>query len=154
MTKTIQTTELRRLRSTKSEMLLVDVLPKDKFDKDHIDGAINAPLESPTFLETVEKAAGRKDKKIIVYCSGVGCNASAKAASKLTAAGYGDVTTYEGGLSAWRNETAGPALAESASGDNVTPRAADKAAATNWSGPYSGTVGTSETKPTADKTKK
>lgn len=144
MTKSIETTELRRLRSTNSEMLLLDVLPKDKFDKDHIERAINAPLESNDFLGTVAKAAGRKDKKIVVYCSDAGCNASSKAASKLTAAGYGDVTTYEGGLGAWRNEPAdaGDAGANpqkgSARTDGSTNRSADKPGQAR-SSPYGGT---------------
>lgn len=137
MNNTIHTNELRRLRSMKSELLLVDVLPKDAFDKDHIEGAINAPLDGADFLATVEKAAGRKDKKIVVYCSGVGCDASGKAATKLKAAGYSDVTTYEGGVSGWRKDAVEPGHAAAGAGVGgaaaPAPLSADKPAPSSWS---------------------
>ena len=137
MTNTINTNELRRLRSMKTEMLIVDVLPKDKFDKDHIEGAQNVPLDSPDFLSKVEQAAGRKDKKIVVYCADAACDASAKAAAKLAAAGYGDVTAYKGGIAAWRQDAAEPVgkpeVAGVGSTASTTPAAKDKPAATSWS---------------------
>lgn len=137
MTNTINTTELRRLRSMKTEMLLVDVLPKDKFDKDHIEGAQNVPLESPDFLSKVEQAAGRKDKKIVVYCADASCDASTRAATKLAAAGYGDVTAYKGGIAAWRQDAAEPQRKPEVTGvgsaAGQAPAAKDKPAANSWS---------------------
>lgn len=102
--KTITTSELRRLRSDNSAFLLLDVLPKAQFDKDHIAGAKNAPFEAIDFLTTVAKVAGNKGKKIVVYCTGVTCNASTNAAKALTVAGYTDVHAYEGGIAEWRSQ--------------------------------------------------
>ena len=35
--------------------VVINVLPADSFDKEHIPGSINIPLESPDFLERVAK---------------------------------------------------------------------------------------------------
>jgi rhodanese-related sulfurtransferase len=102
-TKTISLSELRRLRSANTDLLLLDVLSKQQFGKDHIEGAKNAPFEGSDFLPTVARAAGSKSKKIVVYCSGESCKSSHNAAQALTAAGYTDVLAYEGGIAEWRS---------------------------------------------------
>lgn len=102
--KTISTSELQQLSHDKSDFLLLDVLTKAQFDKDHIEGARNVPFESAEFVAAVGRAAGSKTRMIVVYCSGTSCGTSAKAATALTAAGHGDVRTYQGGLEAWRAE--------------------------------------------------
>jgi rhodanese-related sulfurtransferase len=107
--KTISTSELQQLRHGKTDFFLLDVLPKAQFDKDHIDGAHNVPFESPDFVAAVGRAAGAKTRKLVVYCSGTACGTSSKAAAALTAAGHGDVRTYEGGLEAWNAEKKQPA---------------------------------------------
>ena len=106
MTHTIHTNELRRLRTAHSDLLLIDVMPKATFDKDHIHGARNIPVDSADFVAAVGRVAGRKDRKIVVYCAGESCDASKRAAAKLVAGGYVDATAYEGGLSAWRHDVA------------------------------------------------
>ena len=62
-TKTITTSELRRLRSAKTDMLLVDVLAKEQFAKDHIEGAKNVPFDGADFLPSMARAASNKSKK-------------------------------------------------------------------------------------------
>ena len=83
MTHTIHTNELRRLRTAHSDLLLIDVMPKATFDKDHIHGARNIPVDSADFVAAVGRVAGRKDRKIVVYCAGERCDASKRAAAKL-----------------------------------------------------------------------
>jgi rhodanese-related sulfurtransferase len=106
MTNTIHTQELRTLRTDHADMLLVDVMPKENFDKDHIKGARNIPVDGSDFIAAIARIAGRKDKKLVVYCAGESCDASRRAANMLAAAGYTDVAAYEGGLSAWRHDVA------------------------------------------------
>jgi rhodanese-related sulfurtransferase len=106
-TKTITTSELRRLRSAKTDMLLVDVLSKEQFAKDHIEGAKNVPFDGADFLPAMARAASSKSKKIVVYCAGSSCTTSSNAAKALTGAGYTDVHTFEGGLAEWRSSEKG-----------------------------------------------
>jgi len=113
LTKTITTNELRQLRRSNADFLLLDVLPKLAFDRDHIDGARNVPLDAPGFLPSVQHAAGSKGRKIVVYCAGDSCDASLRAATLLAADGFDDVTTYEGGLAEWQDQGAGLAKASS-----------------------------------------
>jgi rhodanese-related sulfurtransferase len=107
MSKTINTEQLRSLLQSKSSCLVLDVLPKVAFDKDHIEGAQNVPMDSPNFLRDVERLAGTKSKKIVVYCASDACGTSGDAAKKLTAAGHSDVVKYEGGIAAWRAQESG-----------------------------------------------
>lgn len=101
--KTITTSELRGLRRAHTDMILVDVLSKEQFGKDHIEGAKNIPFGAADFLPGIARAASTKDKKIVVYCSGSSCKTSDNAAKALVAAGYTDVHAFEGGLADWRS---------------------------------------------------
>jgi rhodanese-related sulfurtransferase len=105
--KTITTSELRHLRSAKTDMLLVDVLAKEQFAKDHIEGAKNVPFDGADFLPSMARAASNKSKKIVVYGAGSSGSTSSDAAKALTAAGYTDVHTFEGGLAEWRSAEKG-----------------------------------------------
>ena len=102
MTKTITTEKLQSLRKGAEGFLLIDVLPKADFDKDHIPGARNVPLDSQDFAGAVaEKASGSKARKVVLYCAGPQCDASSKAAKMLMASGFTSVIKYEGGLASW-----------------------------------------------------
>lgn len=131
MTNTISTNDLRSLLRTKANVLLLDVLPRDKFAKDHIEGAHNIPMDTPDFVKAVERAAaGSKSKKVVVYCAGVECGSSERAAGQLTGAGFTDVLAYEGGLKAWRQE----------SDDGATKSATPKVAALSVDKPRAAAV--------------
>jgi len=107
MIKTISTEKLRSLRKSTEGFLLIDVLSKERFDKDHIPGARNVPLDSKDFLQAVaQKASGSKNRKVVLYCGGPECDASSKAAQMLVAGGFTKVLEYEGGLASW-NESQG-----------------------------------------------
>ena len=106
MSKNITTVELRTLIQGQSDFLLLDVLKKEQFAKDHIDGARNVPAEGADFLPAVARAAGVKSKKVVVYCADASCSAARTSAEKLVVAGYTDVLTYKGGLAAWRRPEA------------------------------------------------
>ena len=81
-------------------IVVVDVRSAESFGKCRIPGAINLPHRSIT-AESVSVLP--KDKVIVVYCWGVGCNASTKGAAKLSALGF-QVKEMIGGLEYWRHE--------------------------------------------------
>lgn len=84
-----------RLASNEPRPLLVDVREPGEFDAGHIDGALLAPLG------TVEDGVADvpKDREIILVCrSG---NRSTKAYRRLAAAGYANLTNFDGGMLAW-----------------------------------------------------
>lgn len=99
----VSTIELEALRHSDVGFLLLDVLPKQQFDDDHIGGAQNVPLDSLEFLIDVERLAGGKSRKVVVYGSGPASDTAGRAAQRLTGAGYADVATYGGGLHEWRH---------------------------------------------------
>lgn len=78
--------------------LVIDARSRESFTKEHIPGAINIPhkemnLETTAFLPT--------DKMMVVYCDGIGCNASTKGSLKLAALGFA-VKELLGGLEWWK----------------------------------------------------
>ncbi len=102
MKKTISTEKLQSLRKGTEGFLLVDVLTKEEFAKDHIPGARNVPLDTVGFAQSVaDKAAGSKTRKVVLYGSGGANDASSKAARLLVDDGFTNVIEYEGGLASW-----------------------------------------------------
>ncbi len=63
MPKTIARDEVRRLVEDGAQ--LVDVLPREEYEEEHLAGAINIPLKE---LDAETTAALRKDAPVIVYC--------------------------------------------------------------------------------------
>lgn len=99
--KTITTDELK---AQKENVTLVNTLASDEFAKTTIPGAVNVPLDSSDFTARVAQQAGGKDKPVVVYCASQQCNSSEKAATKLEAAGFTNVSRYTGGSAAWQSE--------------------------------------------------
>jgi rhodanese-related sulfurtransferase len=98
---------LKKLQADKNPPVVIDVLPKEYYDKAHIDGAINIPLN-----ELEAKAAELdKNKKIVVYCASYTCHASTAAAKILTKLGFKDVHDYKGGIKEWLEESKGEKVA-------------------------------------------
>lgn len=88
-----------RLRELVDEgALLVEVLPSNEYQEDHLPGAINLPLrrlekEARDFLDVA--------LPVIVYCWDTACDLSPRAAWRLEAMGYQQVYDYEGGKVDW-----------------------------------------------------
>ncbi len=96
--KKISTEQLESMRED-HEVNLVDVLSEEHYEDEHIEGAINIPLD-----EIASKAIERfdKDEEIVVYCKDTECSASPKAAKKLEKLGFENVKDYEVGLKGWK----------------------------------------------------
>ena len=100
--KSISRDDLKQMNETEHEdFVLINVLPRDAFNREHIRTSISVPVEEPSFLEQVEAVTGSKDRKIDVYCANFECDASPKAAKKLEDAGFTEVYDYEGGTEDW-----------------------------------------------------
>lgn len=79
---------------------LVDVRsPKDYRDC-HIPGAVNLPVGaiSPSTVGRLDR-----EKPVVVYCWGPGCNGATKAAAQLASLGF-QVKEMIGGIEYWRRE--------------------------------------------------
>ncbi|TMI69193.1 rhodanese-like domain-containing protein [Candidatus Bathyarchaeota archaeon] len=80
--------------------VLVDARSKADFDERHIPGAMNVPYRTIS-AETTKNLS--KDKLVVVYCWGPGCNAATKAAVRLAALGF-RVKEMIGGIEYWDRE--------------------------------------------------
>ena len=82
-----------------ADFLLMDVRSPQAYQRSHAVGAINLP--HPRIDETTT-AEFSKDKLIVVYCWGPGCNGATKAALKLDALGF-RVKEMIGGIEYWED---------------------------------------------------
>ena len=83
-----------------SGFIVLDARAPEAFAKGHVPGAINIPHRT---IDASTTAALPRDKVIVTYCDGVFCNASTKAAAKLTALGF-KVKEMLDGMNGWRKE--------------------------------------------------
>jgi len=72
--------DLLEMLENKAHFKLVEVLAKAEYEKGHIPGAINIPLDE---LEKLAKQKLKKKETIVVYCGSYTCHASTKAVRKL-----------------------------------------------------------------------
>lgn len=85
-----------------SEVVLVDVRPKDFYDMGHLPGAVSFPLEAfDTVLDNILTRVN-KNSVVLVYCSGVECTDSHTFAARLLALNFKRVHVYAGGFSEWQ----------------------------------------------------
>ena len=99
----------------REHVIIVDARSPAAFEAEHIPGAINIPHRTMNAETT-----GTLDRNalIVVYCDGIGCNASTKGAPNLARLGF-RVKELIGGLDWWKREghpTQSPALARTAGG--------------------------------------
>lgn len=101
--KSLTATEFDEKFGSNDNAVVINVLSADSFNKEHIPGSINIPLESPDFLERVARKVKGKNAEIVVYCAKTECSASERAAEKLTEAGYTRVYDFTGGMKEWKD---------------------------------------------------
>jgi len=79
------------------DILVIDARSSEWYSSSHIPGAISFPHRTMN-EETVQ--ALPRDRVMVVYCDGIGCNASTKGALKLASLGF-RVKELLGGLDWW-----------------------------------------------------
>ena len=106
----ISRSELKQMNEARhDDFVLINVLPPEAFNREHIRTSVNIPLQDDGFEQLVEKVAGNKQRKIVVYCASHDCDASLKAARRLEEAGFKQVYDYEGGSQDWFEQRQGTA---------------------------------------------
>ena len=63
----------------------MDARTPDSYAGGHVPGAVNLPYRK---IDASTTSFITKDKVVVTYCDGVFCNASTKAAARLTALGF------------------------------------------------------------------
>jgi len=81
-------------------IIVVDARSHESYSRGHVPGAINLPYRE---IDASSTASISKDKVIVTYCAGVFCDASTKAAEKLTALGF-RVKEMLDGIEGWTKE--------------------------------------------------
>jgi rhodanese-related sulfurtransferase len=94
--------QLQNMLDNNEDFLLINTLDAENFSETKIPGAVNIPQARDDFVQKVEKKAGDKDHKIVVYCASEQCNSSPQAAQKLEAAGFSNVHDFEAGAEGWK----------------------------------------------------
>jgi len=88
------------LKSGHPDIVVIDARSRQAYADGHIPGAVSFPHG-----EMTEEAAERLDRRkiYVVYCDGIGCNASTKGAYKLSLLGF-RAKELLGGLDWWRRD--------------------------------------------------
>jgi rhodanese-related sulfurtransferase len=89
-------------RTWSDNAIWVDARPDEEFARDHVPGALSLNEDRWNELLPQFLAAWSPGKKVVVYCSSLGCNASREVARRLRKeAQLPDVFVLEGGWEAW-----------------------------------------------------
>jgi rhodanese-related sulfurtransferase len=103
MVKMIGATEVRNAIEQEPDVVVLDVLAPESFANRHVPGAQNADVHAPDFEERAQRLAPDKAAPVVVYCAGMDCSASTKAAQRLERLGYRDVREFKAGLEGWKD---------------------------------------------------
>ncbi|HEX2833979.1 MAG TPA: rhodanese-like domain-containing protein [Thermoanaerobaculia bacterium] len=85
------------LRAGDPSIVVIDARKPDSYARAHVPGAINIPWRTMDADSTQSLSRG---KTYVTYCDGTGCNASTKAALRLSELGF-RVKELVGGLDWW-----------------------------------------------------
>ena len=88
------------LKTGHADIVVIDARSGDAYEAGHIPGAISFPHREMNATSTARLDRG---KVYVVYCDGIGCNASTKGAYKLARLGF-RVKELLGGLDWWRRD--------------------------------------------------
>ena len=93
--------ELYGKSSRKTDLIIIDTLPKELFEKRHLPGARNACVFQVSFLSEVEAIVPDRDREVVLYGSSGASHDAVTAAEKLVRLGYSKVFALTGGLAGW-----------------------------------------------------
>lgn len=84
---------------TAGDVIVIEALPADYYDAEHLPGARNLPLDELDAL--APQLIPSHDADVVVYCSNSACMNSRQAANRLRVLGYRNVRAYEAGKQDW-----------------------------------------------------
>lgn len=88
------------MQNGETGFIVIDARRPESYAKAHIPGSVNLPYRT---IDAQTTADIPKDKVLVTYCAGVYCNASTRAAAKLSALGF-RVKEMLDGLEGWTRE--------------------------------------------------
>lgn len=88
------------LQRSPDRIQVIDARAREAFAACHVPGALNLPHRA---IDEAVAAGLDRDRTLVVYCWGPGCNAAHKGAARLAALGF-RVKEMIGGLEYWRWE--------------------------------------------------
>jgi len=94
---------LRQKLGRENSPVLIDVLPREVYEKRRIPGAFNACVYEVSFPDQIAALLKEHDREIVVYGSSSASRDAKTAAEKLVRMGCRRVFALEGGLIAWRD---------------------------------------------------
>ncbi len=96
----IDSWDLKVVLEAGEQVTLIDARSPEAYQHEHIPGAINIPHRTMTreSTEHIDKGA-----LVVVYCDGIGCNASTKGALNMLKLGF-RVKELIGGLDWWKRD--------------------------------------------------
>ena len=94
----IDSWDLAEAQKAKDDVIVFDARSTQAYDQAHIPGAISFPHKRMTAEHTGDL---RRDALYVVYCDGIGCNASTAGALKMARLGF-RVKELIGGLDWWK----------------------------------------------------
>lgn len=97
--KTVTTDQLKMMMDDKKDFVLIDTRTREEFQEAHIAQAVNIPEKN--FEEQASLLPKDKDELIVLYCNGVKCGKSKKAAKKAEGMGYRNIVVYAEGFPVW-----------------------------------------------------
>ena len=85
---------MQKMLRNNSRIVVIDVRTRDEYGYNHLQGAINIPLQEVN--QKIDRYVKDKSTVIIVYCKSGG--RSKKACNKLQKLGYSNVYNLDGGI--------------------------------------------------------
>jgi len=88
-------------RLEEGDAAVLAVVPAEEFERGHLPGAVNIPLQEESLPSSVEDIVPDKEATVIVYGDGVDSQAASRAARMLESLGYRRVFEFKAGLPGW-----------------------------------------------------
>jgi rhodanese-related sulfurtransferase len=79
--------------------IVVEALPAEAYEAEHIPGAVNVPGDLSADIAAA--VAPDPARTVVLYCSGLSCTRSKVTATAFERLGYRDVRVYSGGKADW-----------------------------------------------------
>ena len=115
----ITAADFLELHQGNNDVLLLDLLPKARYEQIHAECAKNACVYEVTFLKQVASVCENKDTLIVLCGADDETHDAITAAGKLQREGYTNLAILEGGLAAWQKS--GCPLAGEATDQDLHP---------------------------------
>lgn len=119
----VATEQLKGMIDEKKEFILVDTRTTEEYQEAHIRGAVSIPEKG--FEGKRSLLPADQNALLVLYCNGVKCGKSKKAAKKAEAMGFKNVIVYAEGFPVWEEKgysiVAGPDHAKKVETAKIKP---------------------------------